>query len=334
MQPCQKEFWSLCAQCFVRPDPSQPDPQARPPDETDAQGTPPQCQIAPMAPHRVSYVEWGGRGDGRTLVCMHGVFRNSRDFDFLARHLANRGWRVVCPDLPGRGRSEDLPDAALYSFHQYLLDCIALLARLDVDRVSWLGTSLGGLIGMSLAAQNNSPIERLILNDIGTDPLSKAARNHIRTYAANAQPFGTLKDLEDHLRDIYKAFGNLTDFQWRYLAEHGNRWDKQGEKLFLDYDPVVGQRVLNDMAAFDQPGAEDGYRTTWQGIWDQVACPVLILNGADSLVLSEDTAKKMAEKDKVTLKRFAGCGHAPPLMNDEQIAKVRDWLEGPITKAT
>lgn len=318
-QPVQKDFWSLCAESSLNVLPDEFNPSGT------WRGIMVRAAAGVSSAHRVKYVEWEGKGEKGTLICVHGVFRNSRDFDVIAQHLADRGWRVVCPDLPGRGSSDKLPNPAFYAPPQYALDCVALLARLDVERVSWLGTSLGGLIGLTLAAVADSPIERLILNDVGTEPLPKDARDHIKTYAAEDRSFDTVEELEAYLRRIYAAFGELTDAQWRHLAEH-SQCSKADGKLGVAYDVELGRQVIRDMAAFDNDAVRDAVRKALEASWQQVHCPALVLNGTESLVLSAGTAA-MAEKDGVTLKRFAGCGHAPALMNDEQIGVVRDWLE-------
>ena len=124
-----------------------------------------QC-ISPAGLHRMAYTEWGEPDNPKVLVCVHGLTRSGRDFDFLAERLAGE-YRVVCPDVVGRGRSDWLKNKALYGVPQYAADMVTLLARLNVDSVHWLGTSMGGLIGMALAAQENTPIARLVLNDVG-----------------------------------------------------------------------------------------------------------------------------------------------------------------------
>lgn len=325
MEPIQNEIWCLCAQGYAKPLP----------DESDTVEMLPQCGIELGAAHKISYLEWGGKGNGKTLICVHGVFRNSWDFYPLAQYLAEHGWRVVCPDLPGRGNSDQLPafrffppqpplPYAFYSLQQYMMDCVALIARLDIPRVSWLGTSLGGLIGMALAAEANSPIEHLILNDVGTDPLSPAARHHIKGYGAASLTFDKDEQLEMYLRRVYAAFGDLTDSQWQHLTKHG-RWSKNGGNKL--YDPVVGEQVVKDIESLEDPALEKFARSYWQAKWQQVACPVLLLNGTESLILSGATAAVMATKDNVTLKRIANCGHAPALMDDDQILMVRKWLD-------
>lgn len=281
----------------------------------------------PSAAHRLAYVEWGNSNSTNVLLCVPGVFRNSRDFDPLARHLSEQGWRVVCLDLPGRGRSEWFDDPAYYNPTQYLFDCATMIARLDVSEICWLGTSLGGSLGLSLAAQKGSPIKRLILNDVGIVTLPAAARAYIATYAAADPTFDTLDELEAYLRKTYATFGNLTDEQWEHLALHSQR-DKDGGKLGLAYDPRIGQQVICDMLELENIGFEKAVNAFLKNTWEkELQCPVLVLRGENSLVLPAETAAEMAKKPGVTLKEFAGCGHPPALMDAAQIAIVKKWLE-------
>src|SRR5262245_28719816 len=176
---------------------------------------------------RVAYTEWGPRDAEQTVVCVHGLTRNSRDFDFLAQRLAQRGIRVVAPDLPGRGRSERLARGHLYATPAYLSVMAGLLSRLNVAAVDWVGTSLGGHIGMELAALPGAPIRRLVLNDFGAR-LQGVALNRLGKYSRLKRQFASIDELEQHLRIIYQPFGALTDAQWRHMAEHSSVRDGDG----------------------------------------------------------------------------------------------------------
>lgn len=264
--------------------------------------------------HRIGYVEWGSAAAERTAVCVHGLTRNGRDFDPLAQSLAEAGWRVVCPDVVGRGRSDWLADPAGYGHPQYVADMAALIARLDVERLDWIGTSMGGLIGMTLAAMPRSPIERLVINDIGPF-MPKEALDRIAAYLGNAPTFSDLTGLEAHLRDIHAPFGPLTDAQWAQMAAHSQRPVEGG--LALHYDPAIAE-------AFGKPPFDD--IELWP-VWDRVTCPTLVLRGVDSDVLPAETAAEMAERGpRAEVAVIEDCGHAPALMDDGQIAVVRDWL--------
>jgi pimeloyl-ACP methyl ester carboxylesterase len=269
--------------------------------------------LGPSGFHRLAYAEWGPAAAPRTLICAHGLTRNGRDFDRLAAALADR-YRVICPDVAGRGRSDWLP-AAEYGYPQYLADMAALVARLGVGEVDWLGTSMGGLIGIYLAAAAKSPIRRLVVNDVGPF-IPKAALERIAGYAAQDPQFASLDELEAYLRKIYAPFGPLSDNDWRHLALQGYR-RREGGGFGLAYDPAIGQAL--------QANAKQDV-DLWP-VWDRIACPVLVLRGAQSDLLTAETAAQMRQRGpKAAVIEFAGIGHAPALMAEDQIAAVRDWL--------
>ena len=270
--------------------------------------------LGPHGFHKVSYGERGPAGADRTVVCVHGLTRNGRDFDPLAMGL-EANFRVVCPDVVGRGDSDWLVHKEDYGYPQYMADMAALIARLATNDVYWVGTSMGGLIGMMLAAQPNSPIRRLVMNDIGPF-IPKAAAERIGSYVGNAPDFASIADAEAYLRQVHAGFGDLTEGQWRHLAEHSVR--RKGEGYRLHYDPAIGHAFRGDGEATDID--------LWP-VWDAVNCPVLVLRGAQSDTLLAATAQEMtARGPKAQLKTIEGVGHAPALMDDQQIALVRDWL--------
>ena len=270
--------------------------------------------LSPAGFHRNVYWDWAPTGpDVGTLVTMHGLTRNGRDFDRLAAQLT-ANFRVVCPDVVGRGHSDRLPAANLYGYPQYLADMAALLARLDTGRVDWLGTSMGGLMGMILAAQPKTPIRRLILNDVGPF-IPKAALERIGSYVGQDPHFDSVADVEAYLRRVHAPFGPLSDADWSHLARYSAR-ALPGGGLALAYDPAIG-------AAF-QPVVADV--DLWP-LWDKVACPVLIIRGGRSDLLLRDTADEMVRRKPGTaLVEFPECGHAPALMDESQIAVISDWL--------
>jgi pimeloyl-ACP methyl ester carboxylesterase len=270
--------------------------------------------LNPKGFHRVVYHEWGAIENQRVLICVHGLARNSRDFDELALALS-RDYRVVCPDIVGRGQSDWLPAGSPYAMPQYLQDMVALIARLEVEQVDWIGTSMGGLIGMALAAYPNSPIRRLVMNDIGAF-ISQQALQRIGSYVGQDPRFDSLEALEVHLRQLYPAFAGLSDKQWQHLARQGlRRCDDQS--LGLHYDPVIGD-YTRAMASEDID--------LWP-VWQQVTCPQLLLWGEDSDVLSASTVTQMCQQNpSLTLNSWAGIGHAPSLMEEPQIRTVVEWL--------
>ena len=262
----------------------------------------------------MAYTAFGRADAARTIICVHGLTRNSRDFDVLAQALAGDA-RVICPDIVGRGRSDWLDDPEHYSLPTYVSHMSQLIAHLGVSRVDWIGTSMGGLIGMVVAAQEGSPVDRLVLNDVG--PLvPKAALARIGVYLGLALIFPTLAELEAHLRQIHAPFGPLTDAQWAHLARHSARARPDGQ-VVLNYDPEIAVPFRTAM-----PEDVD----LWS-FWDQIRCPVQVLRGAMSDLLLKETAIEMTRRGpETTLVEFDGVGHAPALLDDIQIRVVRDWL--------
>lgn len=266
--------------------------------------------------YRMSYVEWGEAG-APVVVCVHGLTRNGRDFDPLAAALADR-FRVICPDLPGRGGSDWLATADLYQPPTYVQALAHLLARLD-GPVMWVGTSLGGICGMALAAMPGTPLSRLVLNDIGPHiPAAGLAR--VRTRAKTHPSFADMAALEAHIRTAYAAFGDLTDAEWQHLARHSCRMQPDG-RLALHYDPAIG-------AAFGDAPPTDV--DTWSQ-WDRIKMPILAIRGAESDLLTPETLERMAARGAET-HVVANAGHAPALMDAPSIAVIRAFLEAEATR--
>ena len=211
--------------------------------------------LNPRGFHRIAYFEWGRTDAARTIVCVHGLTRNAHDFDRLAGVLAGSA-RVICVDVAGRGDSDDLADPSLYAYPQYLADMAVVLARLDVAEVDWVGTSMGGLIGMLLAAQPRTPIRRLVLNDVGPF-LPAAAIERIATYVGNTPPLPDMQAVEAHFRRIYQNTGPCTDADFRLVMQHSIR-PAPGGGYALKYDPAIVQNfaaVKGDVdlwAVYDQ----------------------------------------------------------------------------------
>jgi pimeloyl-ACP methyl ester carboxylesterase len=272
-----------------------------------------QC-ASPSGLHRMSYLEWGDPRNRDVLVCVHGLTRNSRDFDDLARALCGR-WRVVCPDVAGRGDSDRLADPRLYGIPQYVADMVTLVARLDVETVSWVGTSMGGLIGMAFAAQPGSPITRLVLNDAGP-VVSLVSLQRIGSYVGNVLSFASLEQAEAAVRVICAPYGPHSDAQWRQITE---AWvTKADEGWRPNYDPRIAEAFRATMPEKDLE--------LWP-LYDAVRCPMLVLRGELSDLLSRQTTLEMASRGpKARVFEVKGVGHAPTLMHDDQIAVIREFL--------
>lgn len=272
--------------------------------------------LGPSAFHRVAYREWPGPPGAPMLVCVHGLSRNGRDFDDLAAAMSDR-YRVVCPDMPGRGRSEQLANPAEYALPTYLSDCAALIARLDVESVDWVGTSMGALIGMFLAARPGAPIRRLVLNDTGA-VVSKEGLNRIAGYLGSDETFDSLEAMEASVRRNSAAYGPLSEAQWRKLTEDSARRLPDGRYAF-NYDPRISEPL--------KAGPVDDVNL-W-AVWDAIRCPTLVLRGERSDIISRDVAEAMTERGpKAKIVEFPGVGHAPALMAKDQIDVVRDFLLG------
>ena len=278
--------------------------------------------LSPAGFHRMAYVEWGDPANPRVLVCAHGLTRCGRDFDFLAQALANE-YRVICPDVVGRGMSDWLRVPAHYAIPQYAQDMMALLARLDVEQVDWLGTSMGGMIGMALAAQpaaDNGPIRRLILNDVGP-VIAAAALARIGEYLATPPDFASLEEAERYVRTVSAPFGPLNDAQWRHLTRNVVK-DGPAGRLLLRYDPGIAAPFAAAMAA---QGA--GRDVELWPLYDAIRCPTLAVRGELSDLLSRDTLAAMRERGpRAATVEVPGVGHAPMFLDDAQVALVRGFL--------
>jgi pimeloyl-ACP methyl ester carboxylesterase len=258
------------------------------------------------------WVEWGERDNPRVLVCVHGLTRCGRDFDFLAQRLAD-AYRVVCPDIAGRGRSDWLAHKEDYGYPVYCGDIAAMLAALGAESVDWVGTSMGGILGMLLAAQPGTPVGRLVLNDVGC-VVPKAALERIATYVGRDVSFDTLDALEAAMRMV-SPFGPLDAAQWRHLAVHVSRHDPDGRWRFR-YDPGI---ALPFKAG---PLADVDLRPYWRA----VRGPVLVVRGEDSDLLTPEVHAEMLARPGTDGLVVPRAGHAPMLMDDAQARAVRDFL--------
>ena len=266
--------------------------------------------------HRMHYYDWGDPENSHVVICVHGLTRNGRDFDFLAQALS-RDFRIVCPDIAGRGRSDWLESKQDYGYAQYMADMTALLARVTAGAektIYWVGTSMGGLLGIIMAAMPKNPIRKLVVNDAGM-LVPKAALERLALYVGKDPRFATLDALEAHVRYISAPFGALSDEQWRHLTVHSAKQHADGTWGFR-YDPAIANAFSGELNDIDL--------STY---WDAVRCPTLLLRGADSDILLRATAEAMTQRGLgATLVEFQAVGHAPMLMSDEQVTAVRDFL--------
>jgi len=283
-----------------------------------------QCS-SPAGLHRVAYKEWGDADNPKVLVCVHGVTRVGDDFDHLARALCHE-YRVVCPDIVGRGRSGRLRDPAYYTVPQYVADMVTLVARVtaraDTEGVAWFGTSMGGLIGMALAALGDSPVKKLVLNDIGP-VLDGAALRRIGDYIGQDVRFPSFAAGADFVKAVSASFGPHSDDEWRKLAADvlrqggDGQWERHYDlNLAQPFRAITPERAAQDEAAL------------WAA-WDAIRCPTLLVRGEHSDLLSRETAQQMTQRGpRPRLVEIPGVGHAPTFVHDDQIAIARAFLIG------
>jgi pimeloyl-ACP methyl ester carboxylesterase len=285
-----------------------------------------QCS-SPAGLHRMAYKEWGDPANPRVLVCVHGVTRVSDDFDALAQAMSDR-YRVVCPDVVGRGRSERLADPRHYVVPQYVADMVTLIARVtagvttDDEGVDWFGTSMGGLIGMILASWAGTPVRRLVLNDIGPT-LDLPAMARIGEYIGQDLRFPGFDEGRDYVRAVSGSFGPHDDAQWDKLARDvlvqlpDGQWTRH-------YDLGLAQ----PFKALTEGSFEEEQAALWRA-WDAIRCPTLLVRGAESDLLSHATAQEMcARGPKPQLVEIPGVGHAPTFVQPDQIAIASNFLTG------
>jgi pimeloyl-ACP methyl ester carboxylesterase len=262
------------------------------------------------------FLEWG-EADAEVVVAWHGLARTGRDMDDIAAHLAQR-YRVVCPDTIGRGLSQwsPRPDEE-YCLDFYSRQARSLLDQLGITRCRWLGTSMGGAIGLhAAAAALHGRIQRLVLNDIGPE-LAAPAVQRIRSYAGHPAAFDTVGELEHYFRAVYKPYGWLSDAQWRRLTETSVRRLPDG-RVTPHYDPAMVRQFEAHPGDYDQ----------WEA-WDKLEIPVLVLRGQDSDLLLPEVAEAMRIRGpRAVVVTMPGCGHAPALNTPEQYALIERFFAG------
>lgn len=281
----------------------------------------------------MAYASWGPANAAHVVFCVHGLTRQGRDFDILAQALVAAAEaaqlppiRVICPDVVGRGRSDWLPDPMGYQFPQYASDMAVLIQSLNsqrpIQRLDWVGTSMGGVIGMLLAAQEMPvPIRNLVLNDIGP-PVSWKSIQFMQTYVGEVGRFASVQDAANAMWEVSKSFGPHTTAEWLALSQHMVKRLDDGAYC-LHYDPQL--RV--PIRAVTEEATKAGEATLWQ-IYDAVRCKTLLIHGAQSELLSVDAVKAMTQRGpRVQVATLEGVGHAPTLTHQDQIDIVLAFLE-------
>ncbi len=287
----------------------------------------------PQGQHRMAFWRWGDPLASRLVVCVHGLTRQGRDFDRLAQALVARSaepLQVICPDVTGRGRSEWLPDPALYQIPQYAGDMLAMLAQVSAARrapwqsLDWVGTSMGGLIGMVLAGQPGlplpAPIRRLVLNDVGP-AITWGSVQRMQQYVGQYGQYRDLDEAATALWALSQGFGPVPADLWREMSSHMTRPGTDGQ-LTLHYDPTIGVPVR----AMTPEAAAAGEAALW-ALYDQISAQTLLIRGGESDLLTRETAQAMCGRGpRARCDEWAGFGHAPTLTGDDQIQVLADFL--------
>ena len=270
--------------------------------------------LGPQGFHRVAYREWGRPDDDRVLICIHGLSRNGRDFDGLAAAMEDE-YRVIAVDMPGRGDSDRFEDKTGYDRPAYLAVLGALIARIGAAQIDWVGTSMGGRLGMYLAAQPNTPIRRLVLNDIGPHTPAEGRRHNSLNFGTDPR-FDSLEEGIRTVRETRTAFGPMTDKQWEKFAVDSLRKLDDGRYTY-HYDPGIAVVSKREPIQSSE---------NWD-VWERIACPVLTLWGTDSkLLLAEDVERMASTGPRTKVLEVPGVGHCPALVDDRQIGAIRDFL--------
>ena len=284
--------------------------------------------------HRMAYWQWGDEGAAHVIVCVHGLARQGRDFDVLAQALIERSaqpLRIVCPDVVGRGRSDWLKDPMAYQISTYATDMVALLGQLHgqapVSALDWVGTSMGGLIGIGVAGTPGTPlptpVRRLVLNDVGPS-IQWQALQRIGTYLGNTGRFETVQQAADAMWLISTSFGPHSSEQWLALSQAMVKPLAEGD-FTLHYDPAIAV----PLRAVTQESAAQGEAALWQ-LYDNIKAQTLLTRGASSDLLSRQTAQAMTERGpKARLVEFEGVGHAPTFVQPNQIEVLASFLLSP-----
>lgn len=292
---------------------------------------------SPAGTHRMAYWEWGDPANDNVLLCVHGLTRTGRDFDDIAKSLCDK-YRVVCPDVVGRGKSDWLVNPAGYAVPQYVSDMLTLIARVNPKRLDWLGTSMGGLIALGLAGalvmsaaqrpdrgafglapEQTVRLNKLVLNDVGPQ-LNIEGLSRIVEYVGKSPQFDTFAQAVDYVRSVSESFGEHTPEQWEQLTRYV--FNRQGDHWIKHYDV----RMAEPMALQNQASIEAAELMLW-GAYQSIAAPILIIRGEQSDLLSVEAAQEMlARNANARLVQFPNVGHAPTLKSASQIQPIMKFL--------
>lgn len=272
--------------------------------------------------HRISFLDWGDPTSDQVVVCVHGLTRNAHDFDALARSLSG-SCRVIAIDMAGRGDSDRLADPSHYHYATYVADALAVLDNFHLRSVDWVGTSLGGIVGMMIAAFHPWRIRRLVLNDIGAFIPAEGLRRIVDYVSSTPASFATITDAQNRLRQTFASFGVQGEDQWAHLFQYSIRPLPDGN-FGLAFDPDILVPMRQETKDFTEVKDVD-----MSSLWEKVICPTLVIRGTESDILTENTLQLMRTQNlKCQSVEFAGIGHAPMLMSAEQISPVAEFLSG------
>lgn len=270
--------------------------------------------------HNLSYIEWGDTTNQNVIVCVHGLARNANDFDHLAEYLS-KDFRIIAIDLPGRGLSDWLANKNHYNYHTYIKDIILLLKQLSISSVHWIGSSMGGIMGMAIATYYTRYIKTLVINDVGPE-LPKTTVNRIEKYVDLDPSFSSLEEAEMHIRKIFKNFGIKSQKDWRHITENSIRLCSDN-KYRLSYDPKISTGTSAKKSNSKRDTKD--FINLWY-LWDKITCPLLLIHGTKSDILLQSTIDKMQKSRSFDLHTIDGIGHTPALIYKKDIRTIYSWL--------
>jgi len=272
-------------------------------------------------PRHMAYWEWGDPANPKVAVCAHGLSRNGRDFDSLARVLSAH-YRVICPDMAGRGKSSWLSNKSDYTYTLYMADVLALFSQLALKDVTWIGTSMGGIIGMMLAAMHQKHIKAMVLNDVGSIVSAEGLRR-ILGYVGLGGLFNDREAAMAYLKSVLLPFAITREDQWEQMFDI-SFVALPGGRYAIAYDPEINQPFRDAVSKSGEIADVD-----LTPVWNEVKCPVLLLRGEHSDILPRPAAEAMAQRpEPVKFIEIKGVGHAPALLDESQIGIIVDWAKG------